>query len=724
MNWFKAGKLRALLLGAIPCILLYLFAHYRFARGIGVGDPDRYFHLALARETVASGRLFLQQIPQITGLGWERVFPDKEFLFHFINRWLYAWGGDAGVLRIIPVAAAAILVVLSLLVQRYVRPAVGAFIISLFVLTDPWLLIRLSMLRPHLLAILFFCGVLHSLLRRSAIGLFVFGVMYSWSYHSFYVPLMLMGIFYAVDLQWKSPKLRLVIWGALGLLTGLIVHPHFPWNLWMSFRHAVIALFEASKSKLDFGVELFPWSTEKFLRLHLPYFYILVSSPFLVLLGVEKPREFLRKSDFLWLWASALVFLTLAAQNPRALEYAIPIGVVLMAFVAQSFGSSRRRTTVFLVGLALVAIPRMMQLSTTLSESVDPAQRGERLEKLVSSLRALPASPDGQSARTHLFNIEWDQAPYVYYARPDFQFLDILDPSFLESRDNRLHSVRWMLRSGTVPDPWGVMQSLTRSRYVLSRYPDVNAQLAADLNFKRIFPKVGEPTEGVENLFELLPERDPHFVLEWNGQALLQSGSGREADVLSPESAKAGREKMLVTWHEHLEREAAGIEVPRVKSAYLDLRYGTIVRSLGLKSGKESLGDGVTCALVEPSREERKRQVGRNVIVLGGGRSLRVWLNGQKFYRSVAARDGVQLADRLVPVGRSLTAEDRIQVIVCSKDAAPSLGVALSFWTPKEISDRCAERGWKPAEALQDSKSWPRVGDYRETCLGSYVRSR
>jgi hypothetical protein len=724
MNWLKDGKWRALLLGAAPCILIYLFAHHRFASGIGVGDPDRYFHLALARETVASGRWFLRQIPQITGLGWERVFPDKEFLFHFINRGLYAWGGEAGVLKIIPIAASAILMVLSLLVQRFVRPAIGAFIVSLFVLTDPWLLIRLSMLRPHLLAILFFCGVLYALLRRSAVGLFIFGVLYSWSYHSFYVPLILMGIFYAVDLKWKSPKLRIVVWGALGLLTGLIVHPYFPWNLWMSFRHAVIALFEASNSKLDFGVELFPWSTEKFLRLHLPYFYILVSSPFVVLLGVEKPREFLRKSDFLWLWASALVFLALAAQNPRALEYAIPIGVVLMALVAQSFGQSRRRTTVFLVGLALAAIPRGMQLSATLRESVDPVQRSERLEKLVSSLRALPATPEGQPERTHLFNVEWDQPPYVYYARPDFQFIDILDPSFLESHDKRLHSVRWMLRSGTVPDPWGVIQSLTRSRFVLSRYPDVNAQLASDLNFKRIFPKVGEQTVGVPNLFELLPERDPHFVLEWSAQVVLLAGAARTADSLTPVSASDGRERRLVTWHEHLEREAAGITVPAVKSAYLDLRYGTNVKALGLQSGSDSVGDGISCVLVEPSREERMRQVGKNVLVLGGGRSLRVWLNGQKFFRSVAARESIQLTDRLVPIGRSLTAGDRVQIIVCSKDSAPSLGVSLSFWTPKEIDDRCIERGWKPAEALQDSKSWPRVGAYRETCLGAYVRQR
>jgi hypothetical protein len=724
MNWLKDGKWRAALLGAATCVLLYFFAHYRFARGIGVGDPDRYFHLALARETVEAGRWFLKQIPQITGLGWDRVFPDKEFLFHFINRWLYAWGGDAGVLKIIPIAASSILIVLSLLAQRYVRPAIATFIVALFVLTDPWLLIRLSMLRPHLLAILFFCGILFSLLHRSAVGLFIFGVLYSWSYHSFYVPLVVMGVFYAVDLEWKSPKLRLVVWGALGLLTGLIAHPHFPWNLWMSFRHAVIALFEANKSKLDFGVELFPWSTEKFLRLHLPYFYILVSSPFLVLLGVEKAREFVRRSDFLWLWASAFVFLTLAAQNPRALEYAIPIGVVLMAFVAQSFGKSRRRTTVFLVGLALAAIPRMTQLSITLRESVDPAKRGERLEKMVSDLRALPAASENQQERTHLFNIEWDQTPYVYYARPDFQFLDILDPSFLESRDKRLHSVRWMLRSGSVPDPWGVIQSLTRSRYVLSRYPDVNAQLSSDLNFKRIFPKVGEPTEGVENLFELMPTRDPHFVLEWQGQPLLVSGSGREADALTPLSAKSKGDQPLVTWHEHLERELAGIEVPRVQSAYLDMRYGAIVRALGLKSGRETGGDGVSCALVEPSAAERKRQAGKTVLVLGGGRSLRVWLNGQKFFRSVAARDSIQLSDRLVPVGRTLTAEDRIQVIVCSKDSAPGMGVALSFWTPQEIDERCKERGWKPAEALDASRSWPRIGEYRETCLGSYIRSR
>ncbi len=725
MQRFKESLLNVLA-GAVPCILLYLLAYDRFSAAIGVGDPDRFFHLALARETVEAGRWFLKQIPQVTGLGWDGVFPDKEFLFHFVNRWLYAVGGEAGVLKIIPVATSAILLLLSLLAQRFVKPALAALIITLFVILDPWLVVRLSMLRPHLLAILFFSAILYGILRRSAPMVFAFGVLYSWSYHSFYVPLIVLGIFYASDLNWRSPRLRLLAWGTLGVLTGLIVHPHFPWNVGMSLRHAIIALFEANKAKLDFGVELFPWSTERFLRLHLPYFYVVVASPFLMLLGTDKPREFLRKSEYSWLWLSALVFLTLAAQNPRALEYAIPIGVVLMAFVVKSFGQSPRRTQIFLVGLALASIPRVMQISAAYGERVEMKTRSAGIGKLIDNLKALPATEASSGEvpieRTHVFNVEWDQTPYVYYARPDFQFMDILDPSFLESRDPRLHRVRWTLRQGEVPDVWGVIQSVTRSRYVLSRYPSLNRQLAADLHFKRIFPALGEPTEGKENLYELVSERDSHFVLDWSGQALLVSGEGAEADRLSPGSGRRGADRPLVTWHEHREREAEGIEMPRVKSAYLDLRYGRTIEALGLKEAKELSGGGVSCVLVRPSDEERRRQVGREILALGGGRSLRVWINGRKFFRSVAARDSVSLVDALVQLDRPLRQSDVVEIVVCSKDSAPTLGLALSFWTRKELDERCAERGWRSAEALADSKSWPRRGDFRETCMGTIIR--
>lgn len=273
------------------------------------------------------------------------------------------------------------------------------------------------------------------------------------------------------------------------------------------------------------------------------------------------------------------------------------------------------------------------------------------------------------------------------------------------------------MRQGDVPDPWGVIRSLADSRYLLTRYPGLREQLAGDVHFKRL------AVSGDDQIFELSAGRDPHFVLHWRGALLLKGGKPTEADALTP--ALHPEYRALGSVHEHSVRRELGFELPPVESAYLDLRFGKMVEALGLATGHElklKETDGVSCVLVEPSDSERARQAGKSVLVLGGGRSFRIWLNGQKFFRSIAVTDSVSMMDRLVPVGRKLTPADRIEVLVCSKDSAKSFGLSMSFWTPEEIQGKCKECGWKEAEALGHRSGWPRTGEYRETCFGNYIR--
>ena len=163
---------------AVAALALLLFFQHRTAP-IALGDPDRFFHLALARETVASGKLWLSRLPQFTGLGWDRQFPDKEFLFHLVNRGLQFLGGEAAVLKIIPIASGMILLSLLSLVSGQAGLMMGSVIVLAGLVFDPYLLIRLGMLRPHLLAILFFTLILHGLIRTSAGWVFAAAAAYS-----------------------------------------------------------------------------------------------------------------------------------------------------------------------------------------------------------------------------------------------------------------------------------------------------------------------------------------------------------------------------------------------------------------------------------------------------------------------------------------------------------------------------------------------------------------
>ena len=46
-------------------------------------DTDRYFHYAIARATAENG--LVQALPQADDLGWDKLFYEKEFLFHALG---------------------------------------------------------------------------------------------------------------------------------------------------------------------------------------------------------------------------------------------------------------------------------------------------------------------------------------------------------------------------------------------------------------------------------------------------------------------------------------------------------------------------------------------------------------------------------------------------------------------------------------------------------------
>jgi len=87
----------------------------------------------------------------------------------------------------------------------------------------------------------------------------------------------------------------------------------FP-EILIAIRCAIIALFEAGKSKLDFGMELIPWSTDRFVRMYLP---------FVLVIGVA---AYQKKGHIRWVALSSAIFFVLSALNPRGIEYAVPLG--------------------------------------------------------------------------------------------------------------------------------------------------------------------------------------------------------------------------------------------------------------------------------------------------------------------------------------------------------------------------------------------------------------
>ena len=136
-------------------VLIPAFAFFLKLKFLSDGDPDRYFHLALSRITYESGSLFLRSLPQVENLGWGELFLDKEFLFHQLTRIGFALGGDKGVVEASFLCSILSLVVFYLFASSRI-PVLPAALVTAGVFSSPYLAFRLSLLRPHTLAVLAF----------------------------------------------------------------------------------------------------------------------------------------------------------------------------------------------------------------------------------------------------------------------------------------------------------------------------------------------------------------------------------------------------------------------------------------------------------------------------------------------------------------------------------------------------------------------------------------
>lgn len=666
---------------------------------LGDMDPDRYYHLALARQM--DGTAVIGKLPQVWGLGWQYFFPDKEFLFHVLTSFAHRLGQDAGVLFLIPMLTTAYALLLHRILCFSIRPLIALALVFTAFYLDPWFLMRSHQLRPHLMALLVFGLLLLSLIRNVRWLSFVSGALYALSYHAVYLPFLVLGCFLATGPLPRMGRIKLAVLGTLGLLTGTVLNPRFPGNVLMGARHLKIALFEAKAHSLNFGVELIPWPTDKMALRYISAFLLLILAPLVVILQ-ERSRSWLRSSDLTWVWLTTLLFFSLAFLNPRALEYGIPCFLLLSAQVLRLFDGK-----IFKQGavLAVILFSGAREIPKLKEKLKNPPRPHPASTALIAGLKQI-------SVRDQLvFNCNWDSTPYLYYARPDLQFLDVLDPSLLLTARPDLHEIRETLRHGHVGDPYAMLKKFTPATLVLCRDPLTVSMLRADPHFIQHYPRSHKTSQDPGHfVFELTPKRDPHFVLYFHSQFF-----GVTSDNSKVAEASPLKVKRWVPFYPAIEPSLEA----EVQPAFVNLRADLLARA-----GSQP-PEGVACYAIRPTPGERARQKGKRVIGIGGGQDLRLWLNGRPLYQSGTSITAPRLIHQLIELERPLTANDRVEAVACSRTDSSLLGFALSFWNRDEIKKTCDTKTAGIAAPIAEfsySGSWPRQGGLETTCLGPMAR--
>jgi hypothetical protein len=439
-------------------------------RLVGGNDPDRYYHLGLSALIAKQG--LLRTLPQVEDLGWGHYFPDKEFLFHAVTGFAQRLGGPDGVMSVVPLAGISLALLLYWALLRVLTPGRAAAWLLAAMFLNPVLLFRMTMLRPHLFAIVFFSLLLVALLRRKGWLAAVAAAGFAMSYHAFYMPMVAIGIAFLLPLQ-DGPRLRsAAAWALAGLVFGTVLNPYFPSNLVMSAIHLKLALGIGTAPGMRSGEEVQPIS----LLESVFYFgFLLVAVVGAGVLLWRRRLQPSRENAELWLlFLLTLVLTALSLKNSRACEYATPSGIVLVGYcLARIEGSRRVRWLLGVIAtLALVQGPA----SYIFYQDCWLRPQGGDSPAYLAAVQLLPDEATGKK----VFNCQWEAGSYLLFARPDVRFVDLLEPAMLWNANPHKYALRLRLIYGLEKEPSRALREGFGADYVLCGTPAMNAQMDAD----------------------------------------------------------------------------------------------------------------------------------------------------------------------------------------------------------------------------------------------------
>ncbi|MCZ7646664.1 MAG: hypothetical protein M5U26_15485 [Planctomycetota bacterium] len=417
------------------CFLYFalLFTWAETAPG-GLYESDGYFHARYAQLFPERG--LTREFPWTQASTWRGNFCDKEFLYHML---LVPFCRNP----IEPIKGAQILAVilaLAVLVAQYYllrlhhvpHPLLCTLI---FASLSGAVLLRLGMIRSHVLSMLLFQVGLHLMLDKRWKALAALGFIYAWSYTFPWVLPLTAAIFalgHGVSRgEWR---LRPPAAALAGVTVGSILHPYFPGTLENFLTYIQVIALSASgrvQSGVTLGNELYALTPGEFLR-NFPLLTLLQTVGFAWALLRFKARlrpESIATMGVAWFWFAGCLLM------PRLIEYAAPATALAAGFLLRDLLAGVNLRAAFtgpkrvpwLVGLAAAATILAGAHSSSVSTFVATVQdRPPRRFSGAAGWMKRHLEP-GET----IMNLWWDDFPELYYDAPEQHYLCGLDPTYM-----------------------------------------------------------------------------------------------------------------------------------------------------------------------------------------------------------------------------------------------------------------------------------------------------
>ena len=488
-------------------LISFIFFSYLFTNIPLIHDGDSYFHLSVARLYGQQG--FINQVDWARFSVMNTGFGDKEFLFHLLLlpfvHWLPSDLGGKIVLALLNAMTAAVLANFSMrAIGKW-----GLFVPVWIFATSAAFTLRMSRLRPEILALLLFMGATWAAARKSYGWLLVLSALYALSYTAFHVLVGLsVGWFVITGWVYRRWEWRIPLYAAIGAAIGLIVHPHFPSNLniWAIQNIDFFIL----KNKIGVGNEIQPATIATILSLNFGWIIGLL----VFWRSTEKSTIHSTETsgpEYLFI-VNAAAFSLLYILMQRFSIYCIPFVTLALLFWIKRCNLQISRWTYLLWrGKLPFAIAFSLCLCTSIlgawyvyvnlrdHSAFDTAHRTDWqvLEQIIPQ-NAKVAAP-------------WDAAELYVWAAPQARYINLLDPVFMVVTHPKAYSVLRNIWNGSEPDVPLAVKRYLDSDYIAfpyRKYQKLFRRMIADPRARLLY-------RGYTAVFQIKPHANKLFAFGW-----------------------------------------------------------------------------------------------------------------------------------------------------------------------------------------------------------------
>jgi len=462
-------------------------------------DPDGFFHAKMGLLTAEQG--YVKEFTQLPLTTLSEFWTDQHYIYHlasvpFVKLFDPLWG-----VKIFSVFLGALLgVTFFYVLKNFLNNPRSAFWWTLVLFSSAAFVLRLSQVKAQPLALILFLLIILSIYKNKYLWLALLSFIYVHAHGSFIlVPLVIGWLFLfeiissGISFSVVRKYMHLLFVSVVFITLGLLTQPTFPENLIFYFYQTIqIAALRVGDLEIT-GLEWGALSFIGWLRLLGPLFI-----PFIFLLSFtffEKQKLTFQVRYFIWL---LIPFIFLTTHSVRHLEFFLPLFVIVLAMMWQSYEKSLtsyiRDVKRFIERFPVVFISITLLPATWLLWSLLTIYNFHSLSApSLYEYKSISNTINKRVPKDELIvNTRWDMFPMLFYYT-EHNYLVGMDPGFLYLADERFYSVFNRLRDESVVKD-DIVNFLLKYNYnyVISSdaiYTDVlGIRLFSDeTNFKKLY---------------------------------------------------------------------------------------------------------------------------------------------------------------------------------------------------------------------------------------------